>query len=465
MSKPIFISHSTRDSDFVIELRRALEAKGFYNLVDSSELRGKDESTQRIRTAIEQAGTFIVIISFDAFNSAWVAEETRYASLVKERRREDYSVIPLLRDGVELGALKWIFSKIPVAIRITGGPGGIRKALPQVMGALSKRLPNDPEPIGTLKQEPIDELILELRSPFIEERSGTRRVVATAELTYIPASPDKPNVVCREPFSLTAPIGPFEINELKWYLERYFLWPTSTYKTRAMNVESKIPQWGLKLYRQAAPDDICANVMDAWGSVDSKTECRLTVFADSQLVKGSSVEKQKQANEASVFLIGLPWELMHDGRKYLFQGAKSVMARRQLPLRKPRDIMFADTPVRILLASPRSEDENSGYLTDRQISNIPLVEALGIPGGTAELTVLNPATFPGLLNEIELAQSAKTPYHVVHFDGHSIFKKNTGLGQQMEKYRPHDIQAGNLAGIIQDYSIHVFFSRSLAINY
>ncbi|MCP4110252.1 MAG: TIR domain-containing protein [Desulfobacteraceae bacterium] len=464
MSKSIFISHSTRDSDFVIGLRRALEAKGFYNLVDSSELRGKDESTQRIRTAIEQAGTFIVIISFDAFNSAWVAEETRYASLVKERRRDDYSVIPLLRDGVELGALKWIFSKIPVAIRISGDAEGIRKALPQIMGALSKRLPNAPEPIGTVKQEPIDELILELRSPFIEERSGTRRIVATAELTYIPAAPDMPSVGCREPFLLTAPICPFEINELKWYLEQYFLWPAGPHKTRALNVENKIPGWGLELYRQAAPDNICADVMDAWGSIDSKTERRLTVFADSQLVKGSSTEKQKEANEASVFLIGLPWELMHDGEHYLFQGAKSVMARRQLPLRMPRDIMLADSPVRVLLASPRQEDENSEYIAEQQINSVPLTGIPGIPSG-AELTVLNPVTFPGLLNEIELAQSVKTPYHVVHFDGHRIFKKDTGCaGQHAEKYRPHDIHADNLAGIIQDYSIHVFFSRSLAIR-
>lgn len=138
MSRSIFISHSSRDDVFVEKLRSALEEKGLKEWVDSKEFRGGGDLTPIIQKEIAEARAFIVVISHDAFNSAWVAEETRYAALVKEARKDDYTVIPLLREGIELGALKWIFSKEAVAIRVKDGPLGIRKAVPLILAALGE---------------------------------------------------------------------------------------------------------------------------------------------------------------------------------------------------------------------------------------------------------------------------------------------------------------------------------------
>jgi hypothetical protein len=138
MSSAIFISHSSRDSDFVDRLRQSLDAKGYYHLFASRELRSRDESIDAIYRKIETARAFIVVISPDAFNSAWVAEETRHAAMVKERREGPYPVIPLLREGIELGALKWLFIEKPLAIRVARGSAGVKKAMPMILRALGE---------------------------------------------------------------------------------------------------------------------------------------------------------------------------------------------------------------------------------------------------------------------------------------------------------------------------------------
>src|SRR5206468_7657067 len=86
-----------------------------------------------------------------------------------------------------------------------------------------------------------------------------------------------------------------------------------------------------------------------------------------------------------------------------------------------------DPPIRVLLVSPRPEDDRAGYL-DHRTSARPLVEALAPLGELAELTLLDPCTFPALQEELRRAQAAQRPYHVVHFDGHGVYDRHHGLG-------------------------------------
>jgi hypothetical protein len=51
----IFISHSSKDDDFVRELREALESFGINVWVDSRNLRGGSKLAREIEEAIEQA--------------------------------------------------------------------------------------------------------------------------------------------------------------------------------------------------------------------------------------------------------------------------------------------------------------------------------------------------------------------------------------------------------------------------
>ena len=83
--------------------------------------------------------------------------------------------------------------------------------------------------------------------------------------------------------------------------------------------------------------------------------------------------------------------------------------------------------MRVLLVSPRPDDEKAGYI-DHRVSALPVVDALSLLGDLAELTVLDPPTLPALRSELRRAFRARKPYHVVHFDGHGVYDKRHGWG-------------------------------------
>ena len=63
MSPDVFISHSSKDDDFVKALREALESYGIRVWVDSRNLRGGSKLAPEIDLAIEQARQVIVVLS------------------------------------------------------------------------------------------------------------------------------------------------------------------------------------------------------------------------------------------------------------------------------------------------------------------------------------------------------------------------------------------------------------------
>ncbi len=126
-------------------------------------------------------------------------------------------------------------------------------------------------------------------------------------------------------------------------------------------------------------------------------------------------------------MLSLPWELLHDGRGFLFHGKHPVRVRRRLPNRHSQRVSRPNFPIRILLVSPRPEDERTGYI-DHRISAKPLVEAVESLGELAKLTVLTPPTFPALEEALRKAGEEGVPFDVVHFDGHGVFDRKVGLG-------------------------------------
>nr|MDQ3011639.1 CHAT domain-containing protein [Acidobacteriota bacterium] len=130
-------------------------------------------------------------------------------------------------------------------------------------------------------------------------------------------------------------------------------------------------------------------------------------------------------------LLSLPWELLDDGRGFLFQGNHSVRVRRRLPNRHRQEVRPSALPIRILLVSPRPEDAPPGYVDyiDHRISAKPLVEAVAELGALATVTLLISPTFPALQQELTRAARDGQPYDVVHFDGHGIYNARVGLGQ------------------------------------
>ena len=255
-TRSIFISHASKDDEFVKQLRLALEGQGLTVWVDSRNLRGGSKLAPEINEAIEQARQVIVVLSTNTINSPWVRKEIVKALEVEQQRKDEgYRVIPLLLPGIEPSALPLWFDEEPVGVRVELKTGGVSEALPQILAALGERLPTDHQPLQSITSEPVEELLLKLSDPKIQEIDSKRRAVATATLVYEPADQSARAVESKR-FTFTAPLGPIEADDLRWYLESYHLWPTGVFQERAERIEEQLPHLGARLVQGCAGDSI-----------------------------------------------------------------------------------------------------------------------------------------------------------------------------------------------------------------
>ena len=293
-----------------------------------------------------------------------------------------------------------------------------------------------------------------------------RRASARARLVYEPATAGQPDVHSAQSWRLVAPIGPIEAGELRWYLEQYAIWPSHYFQPRARKVEQSLVEWGKLLHAVALPPAHTANVLQAWARIDAHAGRRFSVHLDAALEAGAADADVASAREAATLLLGLPWELLHDGEAFLFQGAKPTRVRRRLPNTRVLDVSLVAPPIRILLVTARPEDEACGYL-DHRASALPLVEAMEDLPGLVRLHVLSPPTLPALREELDRARLAREPYHVVHFDGHGVYDRSVGLGglcfehpedsARLEGRRHLTIYTNELGPLLKDHRIPLAF--------
>ncbi|MGH6819230.1 MAG: CHAT domain-containing protein, partial [Methylocella sp.] len=181
---------------------------------------------------------------------------------------------------------------------------------------------------------------------------------------------------------------------------------------------------------------------------------------------GTSDSDAEQSREAATRLLALPWELLHDGDSFLFQGARPTRVRRRLPNTRVLDIPVVATPIRILLISARPEDESCGYI-DHRMSAIPLVDAMEALGGLVQLRLLDPPTLPALRKELDRARREREAYQVLHFDGHGVYDRRIGLGglcfedpddgNKLEYRRHKTIYTDELGPLLKDHRIPLVF--------
>jgi len=466
MSK-LFISHSSQDDAFVRELRQALGNFDQNVWIDSREMRGGDPVWAKIKQAIDDASAYAVVVSTDALQSKWVGKELRYALEVqKQRGKDQFPVIPLSLNGTKLGVLEEFFGEEPIYIPVSSAAGGVYAALNAILVALGKRLPTDVPLEPPRKAEPLEELVLDLTDLKIHEDGGERRASAHARLVYEPATTGQREVASEQSWRFKAPIGPIETEELRWYLEKYAIWPSDYFRDRARKVEESLVKWGQLLHEAAMPRAHTANVMNAWARIDGHAGRRFSVQVDSAVEAGVPVADVDAARESATLLLGLPWELLHDGHGFLFQGAKPTRVRRRLPNTNVLDVSVVATPIRILLVTARPEDDACGYI-DHRASALPLVEAMEALGGLVHLHVLDPPTLTALRDELDRARRAREPYHVVHFDGHGVYDRVSGLGGlcfedpqdvgKLEKRRHLTVYTNELGPLLSDHRIPLVF--------
>lgn len=469
MSQPphIFISHATADDAFVQALRQALERHQLTVWVDSRNLRGGNKLQPEINAAIRTARQVLVVISPETVNSSWVRQEIKLAlKVARKRSAAGYRVIPLLLPGIKPSALGTWFGDEPLGVSVELTPDGLDVALPAILAALGEQEPNDPALKQDVKTQPVAELLLELTDPTLKIEAGKQRVAAMAVLTYTPADhPTIPAVESRR-FRFTAPLGPIEAEELRWYLERYYLLPWGLFAERAERVTQQLPAWGQALYTAILGIPAAQAVLAAWQSTPADVARRFSVEVDADLPEGTPAEEQAAARAAASGLLTLPWELLHDGRGYLFQGNHAARVRRRLPNRRKLDAVTFGLPIRVLLVSPRPEDDHTGYI-DHRSSALPLVTAVERLGSLLEVTVLMPPTRPALEQALQQARAAGKPFAVVHFDGHGIFDREHGLGglcfedpadsAKLHERRMALVHADELAALLRDYRIPLVF--------
>ncbi|WP_295884787.1 tetratricopeptide repeat protein [uncultured Thiohalocapsa sp.] len=433
----IFISHSTADDDFVRRLRQALADQGHDGWIDSRELRGGDLLWPTVQAAIEDASAYAVVVSPDGLQSRCVGDELVHAlEIQKQRGKEQYPVLPLSLDGTRLGVMERFFADAPAYIPVSSDPGGIEAAMHAILVALGERLPTDVPATPQPPAEPLEELVLELtdlrfQQHAAEGQAPVRRASARARLVYAPATPGQEAVHSERAWRLVDPLGPLDTDDLRWYLEDYATWPSGVpvIQERAGRVEQNLETWGRALHAAAMPLEHTANVRDAWTRIDDHAGRRFSVHVDvdATLEAGAPETEVEAAREAATVLLGLPWELLHDGKSFLFQGARPTRVRRRLPRTQGFDVPVVATPIRILLVTARPEDDACGYI-DHRVSALPLVEAMEALPGLVALTVLSPPTLPALRLALERARDARRPYQVVHFDGHGVYDRQVGLG-------------------------------------
>ena len=340
--------------------------------------------------------------------------------------------------------------------------------MPDLLAALGLALPDEPERATPLDSAPLADLTLHLSEPAILERDGTQRATAHAELVYQP--PDTAPVLRSPRYRITAPLGPIEAGELAWYLERYAAWPSEPFQQRAKEVEMALPRWGQALYALLHDSTPRRAWQDGTGA-PARSQRRLSVLVDERSLEGADEAAQRQARQAATQWLALPWELLYDGDGFVFQGARGVRVRRQLPggtVRTPllTEPLLTEPPLRVLLVSPRPEDDRAAYL-DHRVSAQPVVEALNALGQLATCTLLTPPTFGALQDELQRAYDAREPYHVLHFDGHGIYDRAMGLGAlcfedqadvgKLAQRRSQLVYADDLASVLRDYRVPLVF--------
>ena len=262
MGQHVFISHSSQNDEFVKKLRETLELHGQLPWVDSRELTGGADLNATNEQCVRSARHLLVVLSIAALGSDWVQREVRWALDEAARRSDGYKVISVVLPGVPPGLLKLLFPNEPLHIFIADTPTGFSEAMPKIFAALGLALPTDWATAQPVAAPPVAELVLKLIDPQIVEQEGVRRATATAELTYNPA--DQSREISSRRYKFTAPLGPVELEEVRWYIERYYQWPAGVFKERAEQTAKRLPQWGQALYQAALGGASAREPVEAW---------------------------------------------------------------------------------------------------------------------------------------------------------------------------------------------------------
>jgi len=431
----VFVSHRSTQDPLVEELRKLLHDAGFVVYHDGEAFDPSRPLRDEIMRCLDASSHVIVLVSVDAAKSAWVAREVEYAG------RKGAVIVPLFLGEAGAAELRRVlgepehlpadtrledYSSEGLGIRVPGDPPRLEDVVNEIVARLRGEKTRAPAaPVPAREATPFADLVLSLSDPHTTDDGQAR---ATARLTYFAPGEATPTME-GEPFDYEAPLSAVEADDLRFYLERYLITPFGAFHERKEEIEGRLPRWGLRLYLALQPDDPAHRpLFEAWHDTAQQADRRLTIAAPPR--PRDPEADNPQAHPAVTAILGLPWELVHDGQSWLFGDGLGARVRRALPgVHSPTSTPPAQLkpPLRVLIVCARPEDDRSRYL-DHRASVRPLVEALNGLGSRAEYHFLAPPTLENLTRTIEAAQTDGRPCHVVHFDGHGVYDRRGRLG-------------------------------------
>lgn len=200
--------------------------------------------------------------------------------------------------------------------------------------------------------------------------------------------------------------------DLQWYLEKFLEYPFDPDDATADRVLDRLKLWG---------EDAFKTLFGSGEAVHWFRDAENEGLENLSLVISSDDPR----------VLSYPWEaLMHDGSGFLAQQCRierrmnKVGTSHKIPKELPKDV------INILLLIPRPL--GSRDVQYRSLSH-PLVDLIKNENLPAEIHILRPPTFQNLIDHLDKRRGF---YHILHFDGHSVFGGEVAGGSsQMNRSR------------------------------
>ena len=220
------------------------------------------------------------------------------------------------------------------------------------------------------------------------------------------------------------PLDAKVLSDLRWYLELYPQWPVGPDYERALGIEAKLIEWGKALFDAAF-----------------STPKLMRVYEQFRLKDGG---KSITIDATDPRVLQLPWELLADEGGYVFTQLPPINVRRKLRVARAPKTQAFSLPVRILMLISRPEGDDIGFLDPRSSAQA-LLDAIEPLGDRVTVEFLYPPTLKALTQRVR--DPHRPPVHVVHFDGHGVYRPDTGLGYLLFENDEHDAQLVNAADL------------------
>ncbi|MBE0680594.1 MAG: tetratricopeptide repeat protein [Anaerolineales bacterium] len=233
-------------------------------------------------------------------------------------------------------------------------------------------------------------------------------------------------------YDFVNPLTEKDLGEIRWYLEKYPLWPVGPDRERAHEIEGKLSKWGRNLFDAIFSNQDAIGLLDEFNALHSGGRVLTIDTTESRVLR-------------------LPWELLRDDSGYLFSKKPPISIRRRMHRAIGKPIQSFDLPVRVLMVTCRPDGVE--FIDPRSIAE-PLLDALDDIPEKVEVEFLRPPTLVAL--DKRLRDPDLPRVHIVHFEGYGIYDKGMGLGFLLfedEDHQKHAVDAEQLGTLLNESGI------------